>query len=52
MEPDEARRRLLEGGVMLCMDVPQGGPKNVDLMRVYLCGVVCESVRERSFVRK
>jgi hypothetical protein len=29
MEPDEARRRLLEGGVMLCMDVPQGGPNDV-----------------------
>ena len=24
MEPEEARRRLYEGGVMLCMDVPQG----------------------------
>jgi hypothetical protein len=52
MEQDEARRRLIEGGVMLCMDVPQGGPNDVELMCVYLCGVVCESVRERSFVRK
>jgi hypothetical protein len=26
MDPDDARRRLEEGGVMLCMDVPQGLP--------------------------
>ena len=33
------------------MDVPQGGPSDVELVCVYLCGVVCESVRERSSKR-
>ena len=26
MDPDEARRRVREGGTFLCMDVPQGAP--------------------------